>query len=40
MKYNEKISIAVIGLGYFGLPLFEELRKYYNTFGFDNDKKK
>ncbi len=36
----KKINIAVIGLGYVGLPLFEELRKYFNTFGFDKDQKK
>jgi UDP-N-acetyl-D-galactosamine dehydrogenase len=32
---DNKIKIAVIGLGYVGLPLALELSKYYNTTGFD-----
>ena len=28
-------NIAVIGLGYVGLPLLIEISKYYNSIGFD-----
>ena len=38
MKY--KIKIAVIGLGYVGLPLAVELGKKYYTIGFDINKKR
>jgi UDP-N-acetyl-D-galactosamine dehydrogenase len=31
------MNIAVIGLGYVGLPLFCELQKSFNTFGFDTN---
>ena len=34
---SEKISIAVIGLGYVGLPLAVEFGKHFNTVGFDID---
>ena len=33
-----KGHIAVIGLGYVGLPLVLELTKKYKTIGFDIDK--
>ena len=38
MKKN--INIAVIGLGYVGLPLAIEFGKYFSTVGYDIDKKK
>ena len=31
-------KIAVIGLGYVGLPLAVEFSKYFNTVGFDINK--
>ena len=34
---SEKISIAVIGLGYVGLQLAVEFGKHFNTVGFDID---
>jgi UDP-N-acetyl-D-galactosamine dehydrogenase len=34
---SQKITIAVIGLGYVGLPLAVEFGKYINTIGFDID---
>ena len=34
------IKIAVIGLGYVGLPLAIEFGKKYNLVGFDNSKKR
>ena len=37
---NKEISIAVIGLGYVGLPLANELSKKFFTTGFDTDVKK
>jgi len=37
---NKDISIAVIGLGYVGLPLANELSKKFTTIGFDTNKKK
>ncbi len=33
-----KINIAIIGLGYVGLPLAVELGKHFNVIGFDIDK--
>ncbi len=36
----DKIKIAVIGLGYVGLPLAVEFGKKYETIGFDIDKKR
>ena len=33
----EKVNIAVIGLGYVGLPLAIELGKKFNVVGFDLD---
>ena len=35
---NNKIKIAVIGLGYVGLPLALELSNYYKTIGYDINK--
>ena len=37
---NNKHKIAVIGLGYVGLPLAVEFGKIYKTLGFDIDKKR
>jgi len=37
MLEKEKINIAVIGLGYVGLPLAVEFSKKYNVIGFDLD---
>ena len=34
---NEKINIAVIGLGYVGLPLAAALGKHFKTIGFDSN---
>ena len=39
MKEKQKnIKIAIIGLGYVGLPLAIEFSKYYYTIGYDNNK--
>ena len=35
-----KINICVIGMGYVGLPLANAMSKYFNTYGYDIDKKK
>ena len=35
MIKNENTNIAIIGLGYVGLPLAVEFGKVFNTFGFD-----
>ena len=32
---NESVTIAVVGLGYVGLPLAVEFGKKYTTVGFD-----
>ena len=40
MKTLKDSSIAVIGLGYVGLPLAVEFAKQYPTFGFDISKKR
>ena len=40
MNINKKIKIAVIGLGYAGLPLAVEFGKKYPTFGFDINKER
>ena len=34
------LKICVIGLGYVGLPIFLKLSKFYETIGFDKDKKR
>ena len=39
--HSKKITVAVVGLGYVGLPLFELLKKKkFNCIGIDIDKKK
>lgn len=40
MPISSPLTIAVIGLGYVGLPLLIELTKYHRTIGFDVDKAK
>lgn len=35
LKKNKKTTIAIIGLGYVGLPLAVEFAKQYNTIGYD-----
>ena len=37
---KKNTSICVIGLGYVGLPLANELSKKYTTYGFDINKKR
>ena len=37
---NKKKKIAVIGLGYVGVPLLVALNKYFNVIGFDTSKEK
>ena len=37
MIKKEEINIAIIGLGYVGLPLAVEFSKKYNVIGFDLD---
>ena len=32
---NRELKVALIGLGYVGLPLAAEFGKYYDTVGFD-----
>ena len=34
------IKIAIVGLGYVGLPLAVEFSKQYTVIGFDKDKKR
>ena len=38
--HNKEVSLAVIGLGYVGLPLAVEFGKHYKTIGFDLDERK
>jgi len=38
MSKSKEIKIAIIGLGYVGLPLAIEFGKSYKTFGFDINK--
>lgn len=40
MRSNKNIKIAIVGLGYVGLPLFLLFSKKFETYGFENDKKK
>jgi len=40
MKDNKKILPCIIGLGYVGLPIFVNLSKKFDTFGFDVDKER
>ncbi len=37
---KKKIFICVVGMGYVGLPLANELSKKFNVIGYDNNKKK
>ena len=37
MIINDKPSIAIIGLGYVGLPLIVEFAKVFSTIGFDTN---
>ena len=37
---NSKIKIAIVGLGYVGLPIAIEFGKYFKTIGFDISKTK
>jgi UDP-N-acetyl-D-glucosamine/UDP-N-acetyl-D-galactosamine dehydrogenase len=40
LKYPQNVRIAVIGLGYVGLPLAIEFAKKYDVLGFDIDKER
>jgi len=40
MNINKNTKIAIIGLGYVGLPLFLEMSKKFKTIGYDKNKKK
>src|ERR1700748_2024978 len=40
LKHPENIKIAVIGLGYVGLPLAVEFAKKYDVLGFDINEKR
>ena len=41
MSFKKKdISIAIIGLGYVGLPLALEFSKKFNVIGYDTNKKR
>ena len=37
---TKKYKIAVVGLGYVGLPLALELRKFFSTVGYDKNSKR
>ena len=37
---NSNLKVAVVGLGYVGLPLFVELSKHFKTLGYDLDKER
>ena len=37
-QINQNYKIAVVGLGYVGLPLLIEFSKKYTTLGFDTSK--
>ena len=37
---NESFKIAIIGLGYVGLPLAVEFAKYFDTIGYDINSKR
>ncbi len=39
-KMKKKLNIAILGMGYVGLPLAIESGKYFNTIGFDINKDK
>ena len=38
--HNDNFKIAIIGLGYVGLPLAIEFDKYFDTTGYDINKKR
>ena len=40
MTLSKNLKIAIVGLGYVGLPLFLEVSKKFLTVGFDKNKKK
>ena len=40
MLKNKNISIAVVGMGYVGLPLANNLAKNFKTVGYDINKRK
>lgn len=40
MQINKNIKIAIIGLGYVGLPLLKEFAKKYKVTGFDINSKR
>ena len=40
MGINKKIQIAIVGLGYVGLPLAVEFAKKFNVIGFDINTKR
>ena len=40
MKKISKNNIAIIGLGYVGLPLAVEFSKFFNVVGFDLKRKR
>jgi hypothetical protein len=40
MKKPKEIKIALVGLGYVGLPLAVEFSKHYNVIGFDINSKR
>lgn len=37
---NKKIHLAVVGLGYVGMPIAIEFAKHFNVIGFDINKEK
>ena len=37
---NSKLNICVVGCGYVGLPLINELSRYFEVIGYDNNKDK
>ena len=40
MKHEKNETIAIIGLGYVGLPLAVEFAKHFNVIGFDINKRR
>ena len=40
MKLKTKNKIAILGMGYVGLPLLKSFSKLYNVLGYDINKKK
>ena len=37
---SSKLNICVVGCGYVGLPLINELSKYFKVIGYDNNRNK